>query len=161
MAGLVTTPIQPYNMNASPTTGSFFAALPSTYGYDNGAGIQAWGSNNVILVPNTGNVWLWYYCGATTAAGIAQVLPGQVVAGEVVAPVTCQTIPVSSSGWLAPFSPALYNIDNINIVPTNALIAGSPTITTWPAAALGCLAFAFTTTTQLLVRAYDMTTVSP
>ena len=161
MAGLVTVPIQPYNLNATPTTGQFFAATPAAFGYDNGTTVTAWGGNNVVLVPNTsGNTFLWYYCGATLA-GIAQVLVGQVIAGQAFPAVTAQTIPATSSGWFGPFSPATYNIDNVNIVPLNSSIAGAPTIATWPTAALNCYAVAFTTTTTLLVRAYTFSNVQP
>lgn len=161
MAGLVTTPIQPYNLNANPGAGSFFSGgLPSSYGYDNGSGIQAWGSNNVLLIPNnSGNTWLWYYCGSTTAAGICQVLVGQVLAGQALPASTTRTIAVNESGWLGPFSPVTYNVSNVNVVP--ASIAGAPSIAAWPNAALGCWAVAFTTTTQLLVRAYTMSGVQP
>lgn len=161
MAGLVTVPIQPYNLNATPTTGQFFAATPASFGYDNGTTITAWSGNNVVLVPNTsGNTFLWYYCGATLA-GIAQVLVGQVIAGQALPATTAITIPATSSGWLGPFSPVTYNIDNINVVPLNSTIAGAPTITTWPTAALNCYAVAFTTTTTLLVRAYTFSNVQP
>ena len=83
MAGLVTTPVQPYNLNSQNTTGAFYTGgLPSSFGYDNGTTVTAWGSNNVLLVPNTsGNTWLWYFCGGTNAGGITQVLVGQVIAG--------------------------------------------------------------------------------
>jgi len=161
MAGLVTVPIQPYNLNATPTTGQFFAATPASFGYDNGTSVTAWGGNNVVLVPNSsGNVILWYYCGATLA-GIAQVLVGQVLAGQALPAVTAITIPATSSGWLGPFSPATYNVSNVNVVPLNSTIAGAPTITTWPTAGLGCYAVAFTTTTTLLVRAYTFSNVQP
>lgn len=161
MAGLVTTPIQPYNFNQAPLTGTFYTgALPSTYGYDNGSGVQAWGSNNVLLIPNSsGNVALWYFTGGTTAPGICQVLVGQVLAGQVLPASTTRTMAVNESGWIGPFSPAVYNIDNVNFVP--ASIAGGPAIATWPNAALGCWAVAFTTTTQLLVRAYTFSSVQP
>jgi len=159
--GLVTTPIQPYNLNSQNTTGSFFAGgLPSVYGYDNGTTITAWGGNNVILVPNgSGNTWLWYYCGPTNAGGITQVLVGQVLAGQILPASTTRTIAVNESGWLGPFSPSIYNIDNVSVVPTG--IAQGPTIASWPTAALGCYAVAFTLTTQLLVRAYTMSSVQP
>ena len=161
MAGLVTVPIQPYNLNATPTTGQFFAATPASFGYDNGTSVTAWGGNNVVLVPNSsGNTFLWYYCGATLA-GIAQVLVGQVLAGQALPAVTAITIPATSSGWLGPFSPATYNVSNVNVVPLNSTIAGAPTITTWPTAGLGCYAVAFTTTTTLLVRAYTFSNVQP
>ena len=161
MAGLVTTPLQPYNLNATPTTGQFFAATPASFGYDNGSSVQLWGTNNVVLVPNnSGNTFLWYYAG-TGGAGIAQVLVGQVLAGQALPATTALTIPATSCGWFGPFSPATYNIDNVNVVPSNSSIAGTPTITTWPNAALGCYAVAFTTTTNLLVRAYTFSNVLP
>lgn len=158
MAGLVTVPLQPYNLNATPTTGQFFSTTPASFGYDTGTTVTAWGSNNVVLVPNTsGNVILWYYCGATPA-GIAQVLVGEPVAGQVLPASTAQTITATSSGWLGPFSPAIYNIGNVNLVA--ASIAGGPAIASWPAAATSCYAVAFTTTTTLLVRAYTFSNQS-
>lgn len=156
MAGLVTTPIQPYNLNATPTSGVFSAG---SAGYDNGSGIQAWSGNNVVLVPNSsGNVILWYNSGAT-GAGICQVLVSQVLAGQVLPATTTRTIAANEIGWLGPFSPAIYNIDNVNVGP--GAVAGPTTISTWPVAALGCYAVAFTTTTTLTVRAYTFSAVSP
>jgi hypothetical protein len=163
MAGLLTTPLAPVNMNSSPLTGTFFSGAAPTAGIDLvGAGGNAfgtaWGSNNVVLVPNTGNVYLWYYCGATLA-GIAQVLVNDPIAGQVLPASTAQTIAATSCGWLGPFSPVTYNIANLNLVPAN--IAGTPTIASWPAAAQGCYAVAFTTTTTLSVRAYTFSTIQP
>lgn len=157
MAGLVTTPLQPYSFNASD--GTFFTgAAPSSFGYDAGAGTVAWGGNNVVLVPNTGNVFLWYYC-AATPAGIAQALVGDPIAGQVLAATTTKTIAATESGWIGPRSPNVYNIQNLNLV--NANIAGAPTIAAWPAAAQNCFAVAFTVTTTLLVRAYTLATIQP
>jgi hypothetical protein len=162
MAGLLTTPIMPVNMNASPLTGVFYTGGAPAAGIDAaGAGnafATAWGSNNVILVPNTGNVWLWYYCGATPA-GVAQVLVQDPIAGQVLPASTAKTIAATESGWLGPYSPVTYDVANVNLVPTG--IAGTPTIASWPAAAQGCYAVAFTTTTTLTVRAYTMSTISP
>jgi hypothetical protein len=162
LAGLVTTPLQPFNLNATPTTGQFFASTPAAFGYDPGTGTPtAWGSNNVVLVPNnSGNVILWYYAG-TGGAGIAQVLVGQVLAGQALPASTAITVPANSCGWFGPFSPATYNVNNVNVVPLNSTIAGAPTIATWPNAAVGCYAVAFTTTTNLLVRAYTFSNVQP
>jgi hypothetical protein len=166
MAGLLTTPLATVNFNQAATTGSFFSSGAPTAGIDLvGAGgnafATAWSPNNVLLVPNTsGNVMLWYYCGAS-AAGVAQVLVGQSLAGQVLPAATALTITATSSGWLGPFSPATYNVSNVNLVPLNSSIAGTPTITTWPAAALGCFAVAFTTTTTLSVRAYTFSNVQP
>lgn len=156
MAGLVTTPLQPYNLGANPTNGQFFAATPAAFGYDDGTGVQSWGSNNVVLVPNaSGNTVLWYYAG-TGGAGIAQVLVGQALAGQVLPASTALTVPATSSGWFGPLDPAVYNVGNVNLVPLNSTIAGTPTIASWPAAAVTqkCYAVAFTTVTNLLVRAY-------
>lgn len=164
MPGLLTTPLAPCNINAAPLTGTFFSGAAPAGGIDlAGAGNAfgtAWsaGSVNVILVPNTGNVFLWYYCGATPA-GIAQVLVCDPIAGQVLPASTAKTIAATESGWLGPFSPVTYNVQNLNLVPAN--IAGSPTIASWPAAAQGCYAVAFTTTTTLSVRAYTVSTVQP
>lgn len=162
MAALLTTPLAPCNMNASPLAGTFFTGTAPSGGIDLvGAGTAfgtAFGSNNVVLVPNTGNVWLWYYCGATPA-GVAQVLVCDPIAGQVLPASTAKTIAATESGWLGPLSPVTYNVQNLALVPAN--IAGSPTIASWPAAAQGCYAVAFTTTTTLSVRAYTVSTVQP
>ena len=163
MAGLLTTPLVPVNLDTSPLTGAFFSGSAPSAGIDaagtgNAFG-TAWGTNNVVLVPNTsGNTFLWYYCGATLA-GIAQVLVGQSWAGQVLPAATAQTIAATSCGWLGPFSPVTYNIENINLVQSN--IAGAPAIATWPVAAQGCFAVAFTTTTTLSVRAYTFSNIQP
>jgi hypothetical protein len=164
MAGLLTTPLVAVNFNQAPLTGTHFTgALPSAGIDAAGTGTAfgtAWGSNNVLLVPNTsGNTMLWYYNGSTGAAGIAQVLVGEVVAGSLITAATAKTIAVSESGWLGPFSPATYNIKNTSLVHSG--IAGSPTIASWPTAAIGCYAVAFTTTTYLSVRAYTFSSIQP
>lgn len=163
MPGLLTTPLAPVNLNANPLTGVFFTGAVPPAGIDQaGAGgnafATAWGTNNVVLVPNTGNVFLWYYCGAT-AAGIAQVLVNDPIAGQVLPASTAKTIAATESGWLGPFSPVTYNIANLNLVPAG--IAGTPTIASWPAAGQGCYAVAFTTTTTLSVRAYTFSSIQP
>lgn len=162
MAGLITTPLVPVNLSQGQLTGQFFSA-PPTGGIDAaGAGnafATAWGSNNTVLIPNTsGNTILWYYCGAV-AAGITQVLVGQAWASQVLPASTAQTIVASSSGWVGPFSPATYNIGNLALVPAG--IAGTPTIASWPNAALGCYCVAFTTTTNLSIRAYTFANILP
>lgn len=163
MAGLLTTPLATVSLNQAATAGSFFSGGAPSAGIDlTGAGSAfgtAWGSNNVVLVPNnSGNTFLWYYCGAT-AAGVTQVLIGGSVAGQVLPASTAITIAATSSGWLGPFSPVTYNVANTALVPTG--IAGSPTIASWPAAGQGCFAVAFTTTTTLSVRAYTFAGVQP
>jgi len=155
MAGLLTTPLTPVNFNSLATSGTFYTGANPSAGIDlTGTGTAfgtAWGSNNVLLVPNaSGNVLLWY-SNVTASAGACQVLVGQVVAGQVLGATTTRTIAFPESGWIGPFDPATYNIRNTALVPSG--IAGSPSIT-WPAAALGCFAVAFTTPANLSVRAY-------
>lgn len=163
MAGLLTTPLATVNYNANPGAGTHYTGGAPAAGIDltgTGTGFAtAWGSSNVVLVPNTsGNVILWYYCGATPA-GIAQVLVGNPVAGQVLPASTTRTIAATEAGWIGPFSPATYNVRNTSLVPSG--IAGTPVIASWPNAALGCFAVAFTTTTTLTVRAYTFSNVQP
>ena len=120
----------------------------------------AWGTPagaNAVAVPNaSGNVMLWYYCGAT-AAGVAQVLVGEQIAGGQILPATtAQTIVASSSGWIGPLSPATYNIQNVTNVPASSIVTGS-----MPAAYAGCFVVSFTTTTTLLVAAFSFAAVQP
>jgi hypothetical protein len=157
LAGLLTTPLAPVNFNQAALTGTFFTGSAPTAGIDltgTGTGFAtAWSPNNVLLIPNTsGNTMLWYYNGAGGAAGITQVLVGGNVAGQVLPASTTRTIAATESGWLGPYNAATYNINNVNLVPTG--IAGSASIASWPAAAIGCWAVAFTTVTNLCVRAY-------
>lgn len=163
MAGLLTTPLTPVNFNQAASTGTFFTGGAPSAGIDlTGTGTAfgtAWGSNNVLLIPNgSGNVMLWYYC-AATLAGICQVLIGDVIAGQVLPATTTRTIAATESGWIGPFSPQQYNIRSTSLV--NSSIAGAPTIASWPNAAIGCWAVAFTTTTSLSVRAYTFSNVQP
>lgn len=159
MAGWVTSVLNPISLNASSTSGTIYTGGTPTAGYDTGTGtFTAWGGNNVVFVPNaSGNVILWYYCGAT-AAGVAQVLVGEQIAGQVLPASTSKTIAATEAGWFGPFSPALYNIQNVANIP--ASVAGSPA-GNMPAAAAGCFAVAFTTTTTLSVRAYSFSNVQP
>jgi hypothetical protein len=166
--GLLTTPLVPVNFSQAALAGTFWGtggSAPPSSGIDQaGAGGATFGTAwsttyNVVLVPNlSGNTVLWYYCG-TAAAGIAQVLVGGALAGQVLPASTAQTIAANSSGWLGPFSPATYNVRTANPVPTG--IAGSPAIASWPAAAANCFAVAFTTVTDLYVRAYTFSNVQP
>jgi hypothetical protein len=161
MAGWVTTALTPAPLNTPSTW--FTGGTPSSYGYvlagtSTLAVPTAWGSNNVVFVQNpSGNVILWYYCDGT-GAGVAQVLVGEQVAGQVLPASTTRTIGASESGWFGPYSPATYNIVNVANVPSG--VAGSPS-GNMPAAAAGCFAVAFTTTTTLLVAAYSLSAVQP
>ena len=118
MAGTWTAvPLAPFSLNATPLTGTLNAAAPSNWGYASSgtstlAAPTAWSTAiQAVAVPNpSGNVFLWYYCGAT-AAGVVQVLVGEQIAGGQILPATtAQTIAASSSGWIGPLSPATYNI---------------------------------------------------
>jgi hypothetical protein len=164
LAGLLTTPLTPVNFAQAASTGTFFTGAAPTAGIDltgTGTGFATgWSTSNVLLIPNTsGNVMLWYYNGAGGAAGITQVLVGGSLAGQVLPASTTRTIAATESGWIGPFSPATYNVSNLNLVPAG--IAASASIASWPAAALGCFAVAFTTTTNLSVRAYTFSNVQP
>jgi hypothetical protein len=159
MAGWVTTVLNPIALNATPTSGTMYTGGAPSAGYDTGTGtFTAWSSNNVVFVPNaSGNVILWYYCGAT-AAGVAQVLVGEQLTGKVLPATTAKTIAATEEGWFGPFSPATYNIQDVTNIP--ASVAGSPA-GNMPAAAAGCFAVAFTTTTTLSVRAYSFGHILP
>lgn len=156
MAGLLTTPLVPVNFNSLASSGTFYTGSSPSAGIDlTGTGTAfgtAWGSNNVLLVPNTsGNVMLWY-SNTTATAGACQVLVGQIVAGQVLPASTTRTIAATESGWIGPFNAGTYNIKNTALVPSG--IAGTPSIASWPQAAVGCWAVAFTTPANLSVRAY-------
>ena len=163
MAGTWTAlPLAPFSFNANPLTGQFNAAAPSSWGTASAgtstiAAPTAWGTApNAVAVPNTGNVLLWYYCGAT-AAGVAQVLVGEQIAGGQILPATtAQTMVASSSGWIGPLSPAAYNIQNVTNVPASSIVTGP-----MPAAYQGCFVVSFTLTTTLLVAAFSFQSVQP
>lgn len=164
MAGTWTAvPLAPFSFNSAPLTGQFNAAAPSVWGYASSgtstiAAPTAWSTAiQSVAVPNvSGNVMLWYYCGATPA-GVVQVLVGEQVAGGQILPATtAQTIVASSSGWIGPLSPATYNIQQPTNVPASSITTGS-----MPAAYAGCYVVSFTVTTTLLVAAYSFASVQP
>jgi hypothetical protein len=150
--------LQPIPFNSTPLTGVF--PLASTPGYDLGSpsSITAWGAIQGIRVPNNGQVMLFWAAGAS-APGVTQVLIGDPVGNTgTFAPATTeqQSLAASNSGWLGPWSPATYNIQQ----------AGN----TWPgainsqvavAADVGCVLIDFTTITTLVVRAYQLIPVQP
>ena len=112
---------------------------------------------NAVAVPNpSGNVLLWYYCGAT-AAGVVQVLVGEQVTGQVLPATTAFSIVASSSGWIGPLSPATYNIGNVTLIPASSVVSPGP----MPAAYAGCYVVEFTLCTTLLVAAYSFASVQP
>jgi len=113
----------------------------------------AWSTTLGLMIPNNGLVWLYYVCG-TTAAGVTQVLVGDVEGntGQVL-PATTETytIAASTSGWLGPWAPLTYNQQS----PANVTYAGAINTTALTSAAQGCVVVDFTTTTTLCVRAYQ------
>jgi hypothetical protein len=149
----------PIPFNLAPLAGVF--PLASTPGYDAGSpsAITAWPNvSSGIRVPNNGQVVVFWASGAA-GAGVTQVLVGDPIGNTgTFAPGTTeqQTLGASSSGWLGPWSPATYNIQQ----------AGN----TWPAAInsqvavaadVGCVLIDFTTTTNLVVRAFTLIPVQP
>jgi hypothetical protein len=119
------------------------------------------GGGGGVVIPNQGNgaVWLYWVSGAA-GAGITQVLVGQQAAstGQVLPATTEQmTLPATSSGWLGPWSPATYN----QSAPTVVTYTGLINATALTLAAQGCVVIDFTTVTNLCVRAYQNTVVSP
>jgi hypothetical protein len=150
--------LQPIPFNLTPLTGVF--PLASTPGYDLGSpsAITAWGVIQGVRIPNNGQIMLYWASGAT-APGVTQVLVGDPVGNTgTFAPATTeqQSLAANSSGWLGPWSPATYNIQQ--------------TGNTWPgainsqvavAADVGSVLIDFTTITTLVVRAYTLIPVQP
>jgi hypothetical protein len=112
-----------------------------------------------VQVPNPGgNVILAYACGAT-AAGICQVLVGDLVGntGQVLPATTYQfTIAANTSGWLGPWSPVTYNIQSSAVTYTGDINTQALTAT-----AQGCVVVDLTTVTTLALRAYSLIPIQP
>lgn len=149
----------PIPFNLAPLAGQF--PLASTPGYDAGSpsAITAWpGSAQGIRVPNNGQVMVFWAAGATLP-GVTQVLIGDPIGNTgAFAPATTeqQTLPASNSGWLGPWSPATYNIQQAGNTWTGAINSQVAV-----AADVGCVLIDFTTTTTLVVRAYTLIPVQP
>lgn len=165
MAGTWTAvPLAPFSLNATPA-GVFNAAALSSYGsVSSGTSTMtaptAWGTPsgaNAVAVSNpSGNVFFWYWCGAT-AAGVVQVLVGEQLAGGQILPATtAMSITAASTGWIGPYSPATYNIQNPLNPPASSVVTGN-----MPAAYQGCLVAEFTLCTTLVVAAYSFASVQP
>jgi hypothetical protein len=156
MAGWVT--LNPVSFNSAIGTPNPSAVPATVFGYDTGSPggtFTAWGANNAILIPNNGQVILMYWAGSTTAPGVTDVLVGSQVGttGQVLpAASVSSTIATSAYGWLGPWNANTYNIVNVNAA--FGTVAGTPGAL--PAAAQGCVAIAFTTITQLAVRAMQI-----
>lgn len=155
--------ILPIPMNTAPNqqTISIFPSAPSA-GYDLGSPpgtFTAWSTTLGVQIPNNGEVWLWYWCGAT-AAGVYQVLIGDLIGNTGQVPPATDitgTIAASTSGWLGPWSPATYNQQ----APASVTYSGAINTTALTSAAQSCVVVDFTTTTTLSVRAFSLIPVSP
>jgi hypothetical protein len=148
----------PIPFNSNPLSNAF--PLASTPGYDAGSpsAITAWGAIQGIRIPNNGQVMLYWASGATLP-GITQVLVGDPIGNTgLFAPAASEqvTLPASGSGWLGPWSPATYNIQQVGITWAGA-INSQVTV----AADVGCVLIDFTTITTLVVRAYTLIPVQP
>lgn len=148
----------PIPFNSSPLAGVF--PLASTPGYDAGSpsAITAWGAIQGIRVPNNGQVMVYWASGATLP-GVTQVLVGDPIGNTgAFAPATTeqQSLAASSSGWLGPWSPATYNIQQSGVAFSGA-INSQVTV----AADVGCVLIDFTTVTTLVVRAYTLIPIQP
>jgi hypothetical protein len=147
----------PIPFNSSPLTGVF--PLASTPGYDAGSpsAITAWGAIQGIRVPNNGEVMVFWASGATLP-GVTQVLVGDPIGNTgAFAPANTeqQSLAASSSGWLGPWSPATYNIQQVGTA-----FGGINTQVT-VAADVGCVLIDFTTITTLVVRAFTLIPIQP
>jgi hypothetical protein len=149
----------PIPFNLAPMTGVF--PLPATPGYDAGSpsAITAWpGAAQGIRVPNNGQVMV-FWAAAAAGAGITQVLVGDPIGNTgAFAPATTeqQTLPATASGWLGPWSPATYNIQQAGNTWTGAINTQVAV-----AADVGCVLIDFSVTTNLVVRAFTLIPVSP
>lgn len=150
--------LQPIPFNSTPLTGVF--PLAATPGYDLGSpsAITAWGVTQGIRIPNNGQVMLFWASGATPP-GVTQVIVGDPIGNTGTFPPATteqQSLAANASGWLGPWSPQTYNVQQ--------------TGNTWPAAIntqvavaadVGCVLIDFTTITTLVVRAYTLIPVQP
>lgn len=150
----------PIPMNSTPLGGLWVTS--GTAGYDTGSpggSMTAWSGNLGVYIPNNGEVFLGFACGLT-AAGTYQVLIGDLIGNTTFVPdatLETGTIAASTSGWLGPFSPALYNQQN----PTGVTYTGAINTQALVSGAQGCVVIDFTTTTTLAVRAYSLIPVQP
>jgi hypothetical protein len=148
----------PFNLNPN---GPGLYITATTPGYDTGSpsAITAWAGQGGIRIPNPGgNVILGFACGAT-AAGAYQVLVGDQVGntGQVLPATTITgTIAANTVGWLGPWSPATYNIQNSSVT-----FSGDINTTALTAADVGCVVIDLTTLTTLALRAYQIIPIQP
>ena len=155
--------ILPIALNSFPNLQASSVFPASGNGYDTGSpggSFTAWSTTLGLMIPNNGQVFLWYVNGATATVPY-QVLVGDLVGntGQVVPATTIAgTIAVSSSGWLGPWSPATYNQQ----APANVTYSGATNTQALTAAAQGCVVIDFTApTATFAVRAYQLIPVQP
>lgn len=153
----------PATFDVGPAGGvfpTFSAAGIDAAGTGGTAFATAWSTNLGVYYANpNGAVWLYYLCG-TTAAGVTQILVGDLVGGtgQVLPATTYQiTIAANSSGWIPPLSPGTFNQQ----APTLVTYSGAINTTALTAGMQGCVVVDFTTTTTLCVRAYTAPPVFP
>jgi hypothetical protein len=150
------TTVLPVNMALSIGSGGTFPSAPST-GID-AAGVgttfaTAWaGAATGIQFVNTGNVWIWYYNGATACT--AYLLVGQKAGGDVITYTTeSLTLNTSGYGFIPPMSPSKYNqTDSTQFTSAPGGVIGT--------AAVGLTCVDFSATGTLAVRllgAYPVT----
>ena len=151
--------LQPIPLNLGAAGNTWVVATSPGYDLGSPSAITAWSGQLGVMIPNPGgNVILGYACGAT-AAGVTQVLVGDVIAGNQVLPATTYqyTIAANSQGWLGPWSPATFNQQ----APTNVTFSGAINTQALVAAAQGCVLIDLTTTTTLALRAYSLNPIQP
>jgi hypothetical protein len=151
--------VQAIPFNSQPLTSVF--PLPATPGYDAGSpsAITAWPNiTSGVRIPNNGQVMLFWAAGAA-GAGVTQVLIGDPIGNTgTFAPGTTEqaTLAATASGWLGPWSPATYNVQQPGMVVPAAI--NSQAIVQ---ADVGCVLIDFTVTTNLVVRAFTLIPVQP
>ena len=151
--------LQPIPLNLGAAGNTFITATAPGYDLGSPSAITAWAGQLGVQIPNPGgNVILGFACGAT-AAGVAQVLIGDLVGntGQVLPATTLQyTIAANTTGWLGPWSPATYNIQSIAPTWTGDINTQALTV-----AAQGCVVIDLTTVTTLTLRAYSLIPIQP
>ena len=155
--------ILPIPLNLYPNMQASSVFPTSGNGYDTGSpggSFTAWSTTLGLMIPNNGQVFLWYVNGATATVPY-QVLIGDLVGntGQVMPATTiASTIAINSSGWLGPWSPATYNQQN----PANVTYTGATNTQALTNAAQGTVVIDFTApTATFAVRAYTLIPVQP
>jgi hypothetical protein len=142
---------------AAPTAGIDAAGTGGT------AFATAWTGFQGIMFPNNGACIVYFWCG-TAAGGVVQILQGRKVEGQLPPPATFgPTLSATSSGWIPPLSPQDFNQQDISAFgggtsPGGATAALGGAV---GSAGQGLTCIDFTTTTNLSVRVYQLSQVTP